>query len=154
MNANIENPATCEVRSVIRFLNAKNVRPAEIHRQIVEVYGEGVMNEGNVRKWCRLFIEGRTNVHDEERSGRPSLVTDDLRKDVNATIEEHRRFTISELHEQFPVVSRSLIQEIVTEHIHYKKLHQMGAKNVEGCPQGETRGGSVDVSGALPQRWR
>jgi hypothetical protein len=49
-------------------------------------------------------------------------------------------------------LSRSLIQEIVTEHIHYKKLRQMGAKNVEGCPQGETHGGSVDVSGALPQR--
>jgi hypothetical protein len=55
INANIENPAACEVRSVIRFLNAINVRPAEIHRQIVEVYGEDVMNKGNVRKWCRLF---------------------------------------------------------------------------------------------------
>jgi hypothetical protein len=51
MNANIENPATCEVLSVIRFLNPRNVHLAEIHRQIVEVYGEGVMNEGNVRKW-------------------------------------------------------------------------------------------------------
>jgi hypothetical protein len=44
----IANPAYCEVRSVIRFLNAKNSSPAEIYRQIVEVYGEGVMNEGNV----------------------------------------------------------------------------------------------------------
>jgi hypothetical protein len=43
----ITNPADCEVRSVIRFLNAQNIRPAEIHRQRVEVYGEGVMNEGN-----------------------------------------------------------------------------------------------------------
>jgi hypothetical protein len=32
----------------------------EIHRHIVEVYGEGAMNEGNVRKGCRLFKEGRT----------------------------------------------------------------------------------------------
>jgi hypothetical protein len=53
MNTNIENPATCEVLSMIRFLNARNIRPAEIHRQIVEVYGKGVMNEGNVRKWWR-----------------------------------------------------------------------------------------------------
>ena len=34
-----------------QFLNAKNDRPAEIHSQIVEVYGEGAANEGNVRKW-------------------------------------------------------------------------------------------------------
>jgi histone-lysine N-methyltransferase SETMAR len=26
-----ENPATCEMWSVIRFLNAKNLKPAEIH---------------------------------------------------------------------------------------------------------------------------
>jgi len=34
-----------------QFLNAKNVRPAGIDRQIVKVYGEGAANEGNVRKW-------------------------------------------------------------------------------------------------------
>jgi hypothetical protein len=57
----ITNPADCYVPSVIRLYNAKNIRPAEIHRQLVEVYGEGVMNEGNVRKWCRLFNrEGQT----------------------------------------------------------------------------------------------
>jgi len=49
-NKKIENPNTCEVQSVIRFLNAKNVRPAEIHRQIVEVQDEGATNEGSVRK--------------------------------------------------------------------------------------------------------
>ena len=41
INKKIENLATCEVQSVIRILHAKNVRPAEIHRQIVEVHGEG-----------------------------------------------------------------------------------------------------------------
>jgi hypothetical protein len=40
----ITNPADCEVCSVIQFLNAKNIRPAEIHRELVKVYGEGVMN--------------------------------------------------------------------------------------------------------------
>ena len=31
MAAPIQSPAKCEVRSVIRFLNAKRERPAEIH---------------------------------------------------------------------------------------------------------------------------
>jgi hypothetical protein len=35
----IENPASCEIRSEIEFLNAKNVRPTEIYRQVCEVYG-------------------------------------------------------------------------------------------------------------------
>ena len=28
----IENPVACEMRSVIHFLNVKNMKPAEIHR--------------------------------------------------------------------------------------------------------------------------
>jgi len=75
MSMKIENPASCEIRSVIKFLNAKNVRPAEIYRQVCEVYGENAMSDGMVRRWCRMFSEGRTNVHDDDRSGRPSLVT-------------------------------------------------------------------------------
>ena len=49
MAAPIQSPAKCEVRSVIRFLNAEGERPAEIHKQIVAVYGN-VMNRQNVVK--------------------------------------------------------------------------------------------------------
>jgi hypothetical protein len=71
----IERPADCEIQSVIRFLNARNVKPADIHRQICEVYGENAMSDGMVRKWVRKFNEGRDNVHDEPQSGRPSVVS-------------------------------------------------------------------------------
>jgi hypothetical protein len=55
--APIQSPAKCEVRSVVRFLNAKGERPAEIHKQIVTVCGK-VMNWQNVTKCCREFSEG------------------------------------------------------------------------------------------------
>jgi hypothetical protein len=77
MAAPFQIPAKCEVHSNIRFLKAKGERPAEIHKQIVAVYGN-VMNQQNVMKWCQEFSEGRTDVHDEQRSGRPSLISDDL----------------------------------------------------------------------------
>jgi hypothetical protein len=67
MEAPIQSPAKCEVRSVIRFLNTKGERPAEIHKQIVAVCGD-VMNRQNVTKWCRELCGGRTDVHDEQRS--------------------------------------------------------------------------------------
>ena len=47
MAAPIQSPAKCEVRSVIRFLNAKGERPSEINKQIVAVYGN-VMNRQNL----------------------------------------------------------------------------------------------------------
>lgn len=42
-----------------------------------------------------MFNQGRTSVHDEERSGRPSVVTDELKASVNEKVQENQRFTIS-----------------------------------------------------------
>ena len=47
------------------------------------MYGDNAKIDGMVRKWVRMFNEGRENVHDEARSGRPSLVKDDLVRKVN-----------------------------------------------------------------------
>ena len=47
------------------------------------MYGDNVMSDGMVRKWVRMFNEGRENVHAEARSGRPSSVNDDLVRKVN-----------------------------------------------------------------------
>ncbi|GBN47573.1 hypothetical protein AVEN_117029-1 [Araneus ventricosus] len=46
MFQSIENLVDCEIRFLIRFLNSKDVKTAEIHRQISEVYGENSMREG------------------------------------------------------------------------------------------------------------
>jgi hypothetical protein len=53
------------------------------------------------------------NVHDDDRSDRPSLVTADLLDQVNEKILENGRFTMSELSTHFPHISRSLLQEVV-----------------------------------------
>jgi hypothetical protein len=54
----------------------------EIHRQLVA-------------KWRRVLKAGRSDVHDDIRSGRPSIVTDE-------NIRADRRLTIGELHQQCP----------------------------------------------------
>ena len=46
MTTKIWSLAICEVRSVTRFLKAKKVHPAEIHRRIVEVCGERTISKG------------------------------------------------------------------------------------------------------------
>jgi hypothetical protein len=48
-----------------------------------------------------MFSEGRANVHDDDRSGRPSLVTAALLDQVKKKIRENRRFTMSELSTHF-----------------------------------------------------
>ena len=91
-----------------------NVLPSEIHYQICQVYGDNAMSDGMVRKWLRMFNERRENVHDEARSGRPSLVNDDLVRKVNERVRDDRRFTISDLSLHFPHISRTLIYDTVS----------------------------------------
>jgi hypothetical protein len=81
MAVSIQNPTKCEVRAVIRFRHTKGETTAEIHRQLVSVYGEDVMNRQNVTKWCREFEAGISDVHDEN-------------------IRADRRLTIDELHQR------------------------------------------------------
>jgi transposase len=114
MAAPSKTPAKCAVRSVMRFLNAKGERPAAIHKQTVAVHGN-IMNLQNVTKWCSEFSEGRTKVHDERRSGRPSLISYELLREIEGEIRANRRVTIRELHHIVPEVSKTAIHEAVTE---------------------------------------
>jgi hypothetical protein len=56
------NPASCEIRAVIRFLHAKNMSAGEIHHELcMVVYGQNAMNGETVRQWCRMFKDGQAN---------------------------------------------------------------------------------------------
>jgi len=75
-----------------------------------------------VTKWCREFSEGRTDVHDEQRSGRPSLISDDLLQEIEGEIRANRRVTIRVLHHIILEVSNTTIHKGVTEKLEYRKL--------------------------------
>jgi hypothetical protein len=51
----IDNPTSCEIRAVVRFVHTKNMSAAEINYELCAVYGQNVMSEGTVRQWCRMF---------------------------------------------------------------------------------------------------
>jgi hypothetical protein len=61
-----------------------------------------------------MLKDKRTNIHDEERSGRPSVVNDDLVQNGDQTICERQGFTFSELSCEFPQISRTLLYESIT----------------------------------------
>ena len=123
-----------EVLPVIRFLNSRNVLPSEIHHHICQVYSDNAMSNGMLRKWVRTFNEGRENVHDETRSGRPSLVNDDLVRKVNERVRDDRRFTVSDLSLHFPQISRTLFYDIVSSHLDHRRPHSMRRVYKTLCP--------------------
>jgi len=130
----IEGTADCEIRSVIRFLNARNVIPSEILQQICQVYGDIAMSDGMVRKWVRMFNEGRENLYDEARSGSPSLVNDDLVRKVNERVRDDTRFTISDLSLHLPQILMTVLYDIVSSHLVYRRPCSMRTVYKNLCP--------------------
>ena len=121
MAAPIQSSVKCEVRSIIRFLNATGERPADIHKRIVAVY-DNVMNRQNVAKWWNKFSEGRSDVHDGQTSSRPSLISDDFLQETEEETRANRRVTIRELHHIILEVPKTTIHEAVAEKLGYRKL--------------------------------
>jgi transposase len=75
-----------------------------------------------VTKWCHEFSEGRTDVHDEQRSSRPALISDYLFQNIEGEIHTNQRRTIKELHHIISEVSKTTIHEAVTEKLGYRKF--------------------------------
>ncbi len=70
--------AKCEQRSVIRFLHLKGKDLVIIHQELKDIYGKNALSYVVVWKWTELFKNGRTDVNDESRSGRPSVISEEL----------------------------------------------------------------------------
>ena len=61
-------------------------------------YGECTVSQKSVYKWYKLFIEGREEVNDDARPGRPSTsTTNENTEAVKKIVMENRRFLLEKL---------------------------------------------------------
>ncbi|KAL1476335.1 hypothetical protein MTO96_036578 [Rhipicephalus appendiculatus] len=79
------------------------------------------MSVQHFRKWRRAFAEGRTEVHDEERSGRPP-VSDAIVQKINSELLNDGRVTVRGLVERIPEASRGTIERTLKETLGYRKV--------------------------------
>ncbi len=96
MNLLLAISSKFEVCAVIRYHTAKGEDASAIHRRPVEVYGN-VMSVEMVRRWCRQFLEGRTDISFEPQWGRPSKIMEDTVNKVRCLIEEDGQRTTREI---------------------------------------------------------
>ncbi|UYV74431.1 hypothetical protein LAZ67_11003539 [Cordylochernes scorpioides] len=90
--------------------------------ELVEVYGEKCMDIKNVRKWCREFNEGRINVHDEQRSGRPSIPESTVAR-IDEMVRANRRIILEEIEDGLNEdCSHFSVHKIVSETLGYRKV--------------------------------
>ena len=74
----IEMPIASEFKCAIHFLNAKDIKPTEIHHQIWYVDRDEATSVSVAGKRVSLFNKGRENVHNDGRSRWLSLTKDNM----------------------------------------------------------------------------
>ena len=73
---------------------------ADAFRILTVTYGEATFDRSNVYRWYKMFSEGREDVNDKERAGRPSTSTTDENIDeVKKIVLINRRITVREVAE-------------------------------------------------------
>ncbi len=114
--------AKCEQFSVIRFLHLKGKDQVIIHQELKDVYGKNALSYVAVCKWTELFKKGCTDVHDNSRSSRQSVISEELVDTVNELTREDHRIQVREVHARFPAISLGTIYEMIRNCLGFKKL--------------------------------
>ena len=67
-------------------------------------YGQATLDKSNVYRWYKMFSEGREEMSDDERSGRPSTsTTDEYIDEVKKLVLANRRITVREVAEDLNI---------------------------------------------------
>ncbi|UYV72121.1 hypothetical protein LAZ67_9001875 [Cordylochernes scorpioides] len=83
---------------------APQLECADAFRMLTVAYGEATLDRSNVYRWYKMFSEGREDVNDEERAGRPSTsTTDEKINEVEKMILANRGITVREVAEDLNI---------------------------------------------------
>ncbi|UYV72344.1 hypothetical protein LAZ67_9002714 [Cordylochernes scorpioides] len=136
-------------RTCIKFCVKNEIKCADAFRMLTVAYGEATLDRSNVYRWYKMFSEGREDVNDEERAGRPSTsTTDEKINEVEKMILANRRITVREVAEDLNISIGSchsiFINDLGTRRVAAKfvpkllncdqKQHRMNIANVRDDP--------------------
>jgi hypothetical protein len=101
----IQSPAKCEIWGVICYFIWKAKTLVEVHNEVKTAYGDKAMNRMSVFKWCHEFKNCCISMHDDQRSGRPSIVIDKINEKIENALHDKRRLAVDELSSMFAQIS-------------------------------------------------
>ena len=111
-----------EQRINIKFLVKLCKNGPEIHQMLQQVYGECARKERTVIKWVQRFREGREDLKDDARSGRPCTSSGNENIDrVCSLVLSDRRLTVRMTAEEL-CLGKLSVYTILTEHLDMKKV--------------------------------
>ncbi|KFM67462.1 Histone-lysine N-methyltransferase SETMAR, partial [Stegodyphus mimosarum] len=80
------------------------------------------MSRQAIAKWCNMFENGRTDIDDAEREGRPATATkSEIAARVNECILANRRITINKISNERDI-SHGSVHKIIADHLEFRKV--------------------------------
>jgi [histone H3]-lysine36 N-dimethyltransferase SETMAR len=111
-----------QLRFYIRTRTILEVNPKTIHEELTLAYGPEVVSYSTVQKWSQLFREGRIEVEDDPRSGRPvSVPTEENINLVREVIDQDPHATYDDIVEETSL-SRWAVGTIIHDHLKLEKV--------------------------------
>ena len=116
-------------RCVIEFLHAEKIAPNDIHRRLLNIYGDQTVHVSTVRWWVARFSSGDSDVKDKPRSGWPcTAVTPRNEERLNQLIRANRQIMTRELCTELNISCNALETMVAT--LEYRKsLYQLVPTN-------------------------
>ncbi|GBP80870.1 Putative uncharacterized protein FLJ37770 [Eumeta japonica] len=117
-----------EHRAVIKYFVKKGKTPKEIFEDMVSVLQESAPSYTMVKKWARLFQQGRESCEDDPRPGRPvTVVTEENVRKIEILVLADRRIKLWQIAEELQI-SKERVGEIIHEHMNMRKSVRVGTK--------------------------
>ena len=119
-----------------KFLVRRGKMITEALKLLEEVYGNDAMSKTCLFKWHRRFKEGREEVEDGHRSGRPSTSrTDENVERVRQKVPSDCRLTVRMIADELGLNSER-VWRIITEDLEMRRSAQ---KRYQGCLMKDNR---------------
>ncbi|CAF5131931.1 unnamed protein product, partial [Rotaria sp. Silwood1] len=109
-------------RFYIKVRTALNIEATTIHDELHTVFGDEAPSYRTVARWAQWVREGREEIEDEERSGRPVTETTlDNIEEIRSIVNDDPHVTIAELQEHTGL-SYGTVHRILSDHLELRKI--------------------------------
>ena len=95
-------PNKVYLRGILLHYFIQNRSAAEVHRILVETYGDNALSDKTCRDWFRRFKNNDFKLEDKECSGAPKKFQDKLEE----ILDEDRSQTLAELGKYYKLMSQ------------------------------------------------
>ncbi|GBN89060.1 Putative uncharacterized protein FLJ37770 [Araneus ventricosus] len=107
-----------EQRENIKFCFKLGKPATETHGMLVKVYGVDAVSKKCVFEWFKRFRDGKEDVKDEPRSGRPPIST--TPDNIERMLPDDRRLSLRMIAEELKI-SLDSVSNIIHEHLQKRK---------------------------------